>query len=121
MKEIMPDPTLKRAVAPAGRVLASLFSNAHALTKIDAVLTALLCGGAVSLVITEVWNGSTKAIVWGVVLGLLIAAVVYFALAPESVVTACLMSARKRFLDNQLTSTGCEQARKQCLQKSLLY
>src|ERR1039458_5166634 len=103
-EDLMPDLTGKlRAVAP-GPVLASLFSKAHALTKTDAVLTALLCGAAVGLVITEVWDGSTKAIVWGVVLGLLIAAVVYLALAPESMVTACLISARKRFLDNQLTS-----------------
>lgn len=117
----MPDPTPKPAVVRAGPILASLFSKAHGLTKTDAVLTALLGGGAVGFVITEVWDGSTKAIVWGVVLGLLIAAVVYLALAPESMVTACLISARKCFLDNQLTVTGCYRDRKKCLRKSLLY
>ena len=117
----MSDPTPRPAVVPVGPILASLFSKAHALTKTDAVLTALLCGGAVGLVITEVWDGSTKAIVWGVILGLLVTAVVYLALAPESMVTACLIGARKRFLDNHLTSTGYEQARKRCLRKSLLY
>lgn len=117
----MPDPAPKTAVAAAGPILANFFSKAHALTETDAVLAALLCGGAVGLVSTEVWDCSTRAKAWGVVLGLLIAAVVYLALAPESMVTACLISARKRFLDNQLTITGCEQARKQCLRKSLLY
>ncbi len=47
----MPDPTPKPAVVPAGPILASLFSKAHALSKTDAVVSALLCGGAVGLVI----------------------------------------------------------------------
>jgi hypothetical protein len=117
----MPDLTGKpRAVAP-GPVLASLYSKAHGLAKTDAFLTALLCGGATGLVVAKLGDGGTKAIVWGVLLGLLIAIVAYVAIGPESMVTACLVSARKCFLDNQVTLTQCRQMRKQCLRKSLLY
>jgi hypothetical protein len=115
----MPDPAQKPAAA--GPILASFFSKMHALTKTDAVLTALLCGGAVGLVITKVWDGSTKAHVWGVVLGLVVAFAVYIAVAPESMVTACLVSARKQFLDGLITRSECVQLRKHCLRKSLLY
>ena len=68
------------------------------------ILTALLCGGASGLGGSSCGKGSPQAIIWAVVLGVLIALVAYLALAPESVVTGCLVSARKRFLDDQVTS-----------------
>jgi len=113
----MTDSTQKPAVVQPGPVLASFFSKAHALAEIDAILTALLCGGAVSLLVADPSDNAIK----GALLGLLIAAVVYLALSPESMVTGCLISAQKCFLDSQITRTQCRQMRKQCLRKSLLY
>jgi hypothetical protein len=115
----MPDLTGKPRAGAPGPVLASLFSRAHGLTLADALLTALSCGGAMGLVIAQ--PGCTKAMIWGVLLAVLIAIVAYIALAPESMVTACLVSARKCFLDNQVTRSECVQIRKKCLRKSLLY
>lgn len=117
----MPDLTRKPRVGAPGTVLAGLFSRNHRLAKTDALLTALLCGGATGLVVARLGDGGTKAIVWGVLLGVLIAIVAYVAIGPESMVTACLVSARKCFLDNQVTRTQCQQMRKQCLRKSLRY
>jgi hypothetical protein len=117
----MPDLTGKPRAVKHGPALASLFFKAHGLEKIDALLTALLCGGATGLVVAKLGDGGTKATLWGVLLGLLIAIVAYVAIGPESMVTACLVSARKCFLDNQVTRTQCRQMRKQCLRKSLLY
>lgn len=113
----MADPTQKPPVVQPGPVLASLFSRAHALAKTDAILTALLCGCAIGLVVAEFSDNTIK----GALFGMLIAVFVYLALSPESMVTGCLISAQKRFLDNQVTCTGREQMRKKCLRKSLLY
>lgn len=116
----MPDPKAMPRVVQSGPVLSSLFSKAHGLATIDAILTALLCGGASALVVVELWN-SPQAINWAVALGVLIALIAYLALAPESVETGCLVSARKRFLDDQITSAECVKARKLCLKKGLWY
>jgi hypothetical protein len=113
----MPDATGKPPTAAPGPVLANFFSKARGLARTDALLTALLCGGATGLVVAQLTNGAIKAIIWGS----LIAVVSYIAIAPESIVTACLVSARKCFLDNQVTCSQCRQMRKQCLPKSLLY
>jgi len=117
MHEVAANP---RTGAP-GSVLASLFSKAARLARADAILTALLCGGIITLVVSKLGEHDCSAIAWGVVLGLLVAFVAYIAIAPESMVTACLVSARKYFLDNQVTRTQWRQMRKQCLRKSLLY
>lgn len=113
----MPDVTGKPPTATPGPVLARLYSKAHGLARTDALLIALLCGGATGLMIAQHGNGPIKAIIWG----LLIAIVAYVAIAPESIVTACLVSARQCFLENQITSSQCRQMRKECLRKSLLY
>jgi len=105
----------------SGPVLAGLFSRAAGLARADALLTALLCGGATGWVIARFGKGDCSAIAWGSILGLLVALVAYFAIVPESVLTACLVNARKCFLDNQVTRAQCRQMRKKCLRKSLLY
>lgn len=115
----MPDVTGKPTTVAPGPVLASLFSQAHGLAMTNALLTALLCGSATSLLAARLWH--PKCIFWDIVLGILIALVTYVVLAPESMVTACLVSARKRFLDDQITITQRRQMRKSCLRKSLLY
>lgn len=117
----MHEVTANRRTRAPGPVLASLFSKAAGLARADALLTALLCGGIIALVVAQLGESGCSAIAWGVVLGLLVAFVAYIAIAPESMVTACLVSARKRFLDNQVTRTQCRQMRKQCLRDSLLY
>lgn len=113
--------TANRRTGAPGPVLASLFSKAAGLARADALLTALLCGGIITLVVAKLGERGCSAIAWGVFLGLLVAFVAYIAMAPESMVTACLVSARKCFLDNQVTRTQWRQMRKQCLRKSLLY
>jgi len=117
----MPDLTGKPRAVASGPILASLFSKAHGLAKASGLLTAALCGGVTSLVGAKLGDSGTKAIVWGVLLGPLIAIVAYVAIDPESMVTAFLVSARKSFLDNQVTRAQCRQLRKKCLRKSLLY
>jgi hypothetical protein len=105
----------------SGPVLASLFSRAQGLARADALLTALLCGGATGWVIAMFGRCESSGIVRGLILGLLVALGAYIAIAPESIVTACLVSARKCLLDNQVTCAQCRQMRKECLRKSLLY
>jgi len=117
----MHDVTAKARTGGSGPVLAGLFSRAAGLARADALLTALLCGGATGWVIAMFGKSSCSAIVWGSILGLLVALVAYFAIVPESMVTACLVSARKCLLDNQVTRAQCRQMRKKCLRKSLLY
>jgi hypothetical protein len=116
MREVTANPR----TGGSGPVLAGLFSRAAGLAKTDALLTALLCGGAIGRVIAMFGKGHC-AIAWGWLLGLLVALVAYFAITPDSGVTACLVSARKCFLDNQVTRAQCRQMRKKYLRKSLLY
>jgi hypothetical protein len=117
----MHEVTAKPRTGGSGPVLAGLFSSAAKIATADALLTALLCGGAIGWVIAAFGKTSCGAIVLGSILGALLALVSYFAIVPESMVTACLVSARKCFLDNQVTRAQCRQMRKKCLRKSLLY
>jgi hypothetical protein len=104
-----------------GAVLAKLFARAAGLARADALLAAPLCGGATGWVIAILGRGHWSAMAWGLILGLSVALIAYLTIAPEPIVTACLLSARKCFLDDQVTRTQCRQMRKQCLRKSLLY
>jgi hypothetical protein len=117
MHEVTAEPRTRAS----GPVLAGLFSRAAGLARADALMTALLCGGATGWVIAMFGRCSCSVIVLGLILGLLVALVAYVAIAPESMVTACLVSARECFLDNQVTRAQCRQIRKTCLRKSLLY
>jgi hypothetical protein len=116
----MHEVTAKPRTGGSGPILAGLFSRAAGLAKTAALLTALLCGGATGRVIAMFGKGHC-AVTWAWILGLLVALVAYFAIAPESGVTASLVSARKCFVDNQVTRAQCRQMRKKCLRKSLLY
>jgi hypothetical protein len=111
--------TGKPGAGASGPVLASLFTRTAGLARIAALFNALLCGVATDRVIAMIRGCNSN--VWGLILGLLVAIIVYVALAPESMVTGCLVSARKCFLDNEVTRSECTQMRKKCLRKSLLY
>jgi hypothetical protein len=111
----------KPGTSASGPVLRSLFSRAAGLARADALLNGLLCGVATDRVIAMFGGWSRCANVWALILGLFVAFVAYVALAPESMVTGCLVSARKCFLDNQVTRAERRQMRKKCLHKSLLY
>jgi hypothetical protein len=113
----MPNVTAKPSTASLGSVLANHFSKAHGLAKADAYLSAVLCGGATCRLIAQLGNGGIKAIIWGS----LVAIGAYIAIAPKSTITACLVSARKCFLDNLVTCSECREMRRKCLRKSLLY
>jgi hypothetical protein len=117
----MHEVTAKPRTGGSGPVLAGLFSRAAGLARADALLTALLCGGATSWMIAIFGKGHCSGTACRCILGLLVALVAYLAIAPDSGVTACLVSARKCFLDNQVTRAQCRQMRKKCLRKSLLY
>jgi hypothetical protein len=117
----MHEVTAKPRTGGSGPILAGLFSRAAGLASADALLTALLCGGATSWMVAIFGKGDWSGIAGRCILGLLVALVAYSAVAPESAVTACLVSARKCFVDNQVTRAQCRQMRKKCLRKSLLY
>jgi hypothetical protein len=117
----MHEVTAKPRTGGSGPVLASAFLRAAGLARADALLTALLCGGATGWVIAMFGKCERNAIISGCLVGLLVALIAYFAIVPDSGVTACLVSARKRLLDNQVTGAQCRQMRKKCLRKSLLY
>jgi hypothetical protein len=118
----MHEVTAKPRTGGSGPVLAGLFSRAAGFARADALLKALLWGGATSWVVIAIFGkGGCSAIAWRCIPGVLVALVAYLAIAPDSGVTACLVSARKRFLDNQVTRAQCRQMRKKCLRKSLLY
>lgn len=117
----MPDPKQTPPAVHSGPVLGSFFSKAHALAKVDAVLTALLCGGAVGLFAFHNFSRGCWGSIRAGLLGLVIAGAVYLAFAPDSVLTACLVSIRKQFLDGLITGAQNTQMRKRCLRKSLLY
>ena len=102
-------------------VLASLFFKAAGFARADALLTAPLCGGTISWVFAILGSGRWSAVALGLILGFLGAFVAFVVIAPESLVTVCLVSARKCLLDNQVTCAQYRQMRKQCLRKSLLY
>lgn len=116
----MHEVTAKSRSGGSGPLLAGLFLRAAGLARADALLTALLCGGAAGWMIAIFAKGN-HTIAWSCILGVLVVFVVYFAIAPESGVTAGLLSARKCFLDNQVTRAQCRLMRKKCLRKSLLY
>ncbi len=102
-------------------LLAGLFSRTARLARFAALLNALLCGAATDRLIVMFAGCSRSADVCGVIFGLFVAFVVYLALAPESMVTGCLVSTRTCFLDNQVTRSECRQMRTKCLRRSLRY
>jgi hypothetical protein len=104
-------------------VLAKLFRKAEGLAKTDnAVAVGLLCAVA-GYVAANVWGHGPTAFLRGegAGLGFIVGTAAYTLLSPSSQVTACLVSARKQFLDGIITRSECTLMRKKCLRKSLLY
>lgn len=101
-------------------VLGKLFRKAERLD--NAVVIGLLCavGGYVA---AGVWGHGPAVFSRGegASLGFIVGTSAYTLLSSDSRGTACLVSARKRFLDGLITLSECVQMRKKCLRKSLLY
>jgi hypothetical protein len=104
-------------------VLAKVFRKAERLAKTDnAVAIGLLCAVA-GYVAAGVWGHRPTAFLRGegAGLGVIVGTAAYTLLSPGLRVTACLVSARERFLDGLITRSECVKMRKKCLRKSLLY
>jgi hypothetical protein len=115
----MPKATQRRSQP----VLAKLFRVAERLVKTDnAVAIGLLCAVA-GCVVAGIWGNGPTSFSWGegAGLGFVLGTAAYALLSPGLQVTACLVSARQRFLDGLITRSECVQMRKKCLRKSLLY
>lgn len=113
----------KAAQGRSQPVLGKLFRKAERLAKTDnAVAIGLLCAVAGYVAAGVCGHGPTVFLRGeGASLGFIVGTSAYTLLSSDSQVTACLVSARKRFLDGLITRSECVQMRKKCLRKSLLY
>ncbi len=104
-----------------GAELSSIFATRHKLIEANAAGTALVCGAAVAIIMASFglypdnWRYLTIAV------GLVIAGLTYLICSPDSMVTRCLLAARKEFIDDRITGIECEEKRRRCLRKSLRY
>ena len=117
----MGDTNQERQAKKQGSELSAMFSRQHVLIKTDAAATALVCGAATAIVLASI--GGYVSTWWyaGAIAGALTACVIYLVRSPDSMVTRCLLAARKEFLDDRTTVLECERMRRQCLRKSLWY